>query len=500
MRGDRDPVLVGVGQWSERCEDPARAAGPVEILATAARRAADDAGAGKALLEALDTLAVVSVTAWRMHDAPDLLAGALGIAPRRRSDTSIGGNTPVLHVNQLAREIAAGRCDAALVAGCDVFHSTSRARQRGVKPSWPTGGDGRSERVGDDASPLLEVEIRHGMVAPAWVYPLFENAWRARRGWSLDEHRRRLGALLAPMTEVAAANPYAWFPTRRSAEEIATPTPANRMIGFPYTKYMNAVLEVDQGAAVLLCSRARARALGVPEARMVAWWGGGDAREEPWTVAQRPDLARAPGIARAGGAALAEAGVGIADVEHLDLYSCFPCAIELARDALGIADDDPRPVTLTGGLPYAGGPGNAYTLHALACAVERLRAAPGTRALVTGVGWFLSKHSAAVLASAPRPAATPAPGSIAVAPSTAAPVALADGADEPGTVETYTVLFDREGAPTRGIVLARLADGRRAVANTPPDRALLEAFAAREQVGRRGRLRPGEGLQLFDPS
>lgn len=500
MDDERTPVLVGVGQWSERCEDPAAAASPVEILASVARRAADDAGAGKALLEALDALAVVQVTAWRMADAPSLLAEALGIAPARRIATSIGGNTPTMLVNRFAREIVAGRCAAALVAGCDVFFSAARARRRGVTLAWPSGGDGRSERIGDDSSPFLDVEKRHGLLQPSTVYPLFENAWRGRRGWSLDEHRRRLGALLAPMTEVAAANPHAWFPIRRSAEEIATPTTANRMVAFPYTKYMNAVLEVDQGAAVIVCSRARARALGVPEERLVHWWGGGDALEDPWSVVERPDLARSPGVARAGGTALAEAGVGIGEIEHLDLYSCFPCAVQLARDALGIAEDDPRPVTLTGGLPYAGGPGNAYTLHSLARAVERLRAAPGTRALVTGVGWFLSKHSATVLAAAPRPAGAPAVGSVAVAPSMAAPVTLADGVDAPGTVETYTVLFDREGAPVRGIALARLADGRRVVANTPSDRALLEAFAAREQIGRPGRLRPGEGIQLFEPS
>ncbi|MEB2345357.1 MAG: acetyl-CoA acetyltransferase [Deltaproteobacteria bacterium] len=495
---DRDPVLVGAAQWSERRDDPAAAAGPVEILAAVARRAADDAGAGKALLEALDTVAVPSVTAWRMRDAAGLLVEALGIAPARRVATPIGGNTPTMLVNRFAREIAGGRCEAVLVAGCDVFFSVLQARRRGVRLAWPTGGDGRSEAAGDDASPVLEVEQRHGMVAPSSVYPLFENAWRARRGWSLDEHRRRLGALLAPMTEVAAANPHAWFPVRRSAGEIATPATANRMVAFPYTKYMNAVLEVDQGAALILCSRARARALGVPEERLVHWWGGGDAKEEPWPVALRPDLSRSPGVARVGAAALAEAGLTIGEVEHLDLYSCFPSAVQLARDALGIADDDPRPVTLTGGLPYAGGPGNAYTLHALARAAGRLRAAPGTHALVTGVGWYLSKHSAVVLGAAPRPDAAPAIGSIAVAPSTSLPVELAEEAAE-GSVETYTVLFDREGAPVRGIVLARLADGRRAVANTPPDRTLLEALAARDPIGTPGRLRPGQPLQLFEP-
>jgi acetyl-CoA C-acetyltransferase len=499
MSADRSPVLVGVGQWSERCEDPAAAASPLAILAEATRRAADDAGAGKALLEALDTVGVAEVTSWPMRNPARLIAEALGIRPAREILTTIGGNSPQMLVNRFAREIAAGRCDAALVAGCDTFFSMLRARRAGVALDWPTGGDGEPERVGDVSPPLLDTERRHGMVAPAVVYPLFENAWRARRGWSLAEHQRRLGALLAPMTEVAATNPYAWFPVRRSAEEIATPTPGNRRVAFPYTKYMNAVLAVDQGAAVLICSRARARSLGIPDERLVHWWGGGDAREEPWFVSERPELGRSPGIARAAGAALAEAGTSIERVAHLDLYSCFPCAVALARDALGIADDDPRPVTLTGGLPYAGGPGNAYTLHSLARAVERLRGDPGAVALVTGVGWFLSKHAAGVVASAPRPPDAPAIGSVATPPAAERAVPVAERAEGAARVEAYTVVFDRSGAPTRGIVLGRLDDGRRVVANLPADPALLEAFAAREGVGRTGRVSVTPDGNRFEP-
>ncbi len=415
------PVLVGVGQWSERRDDPADAASPIEILATVARRAADDADAGKALLESLDTLALSAVIGWPMRDAPAVLAGALGIAPRRRIETLVGGNGPLALVNRLAREIHAGACDTALVAGCDVFFSMLRARKRGAKLAWPTGAEGpghrRSESWGEDRPALLGAEKRHFLVSPAMVYPLFENAWRARRGWSLAEHRRRLGALLAPMTDVAAENPYAWFPVRRSADEITTATPENRMVSFPYT--------------------------------------------------------------------------------------CFPSAVQLARDALGIDDGDPRPVTLTGGLPYAGGPGNAYTLHALACATERLRAESRAKALCTGVGWFLSKLSATVLSSAPRPTSAPAIGSVTAAATgvpEAPPVPLADAAEGPATVETYTVHFDRSGIPTRGIVFARLPDGRRTVANTPAEPALLTAFAAEEQVGRGDRLRTDDGRNIFDPS
>jgi acetyl-CoA C-acetyltransferase len=333
---------------------------------------------------------------------------------------------------------------------------------------------------------------------PIDVYPIFENALRARRGLDLATHRRRIGSLMSRFTEVAAKNPFAWFPIARSAEEIATPTAENRMIAYPYTKYMNAVMETDQAAAVLLCSAAAARELGVPEDRLVHWWGGAHGQEAAWYPSERPDFAACASMGEVVGGALAEAGTSLEAVGHFDFYSCFPVAVEMACEMLGLAEDDPRGLTVTGGLPYAGGPGNDYTLHAVAAMVERLRRDPGARGLVTGNGWYLTKHSAAVLASAPRE------GAIAQAPAAAAPAipddtTSTDPAEGPARLETYTVLYDREGAPARGIALGRTAAGRRFVANTPDDRAFLEAFVAVENVGRAGRVRSVEGRNLFEP-
>jgi acetyl-CoA C-acetyltransferase len=154
---------------------------------------------------------------------------------------------------------------------------------------------------------------------------------------------------------------------------------------------------------------------------------------------------------------------------------------------------------VTGGLPYAGGPGNVYTLHSLAAMVERLRCEPGSRGLVTGNGWYLTKHSAAVLASEPREhqVVPAAPEEKAEVPEATASTGPAEG---PARVETYTVVYDREGAPARGIVLGRTQAGRRFVANTPDDRALLEAFVAVENVGRGGRVRAQDGRNVFDPA
>jgi acetyl-CoA C-acetyltransferase len=243
-----------------------------------------------------------------------------------------------------------------------------------------------------------------------------------------------------------------------------------------------------------------ARALGVPEERWVYWWGGAQGDEEAWYPSERPDFASCPSLRDTAGAALARAGVGISEIDCMDFYSCFPVAVEMACEMLGIDEGDPRGFTVTGGLPYAGGPGNSYTLHALAAMAERLRAEPGSKGLVTGNGWYLTKHSACVWSAAPREGVEAEP----AAPRTTdagfrGPVEVADEVQGRGRLETYTVLFDREGAPHRGIAVGRMRDGRRFLANTPDDRDLLESFVARENVGREGRLSERGGRHIFDP-
>lgn len=155
---------------------------------------------------------------------------------------------------------------------------------------------------------------------------------------------------------------------------------------------------------------------------------------------------------------------------------------------------------MTGGLPYAGGPGNDYSTHAIAAMVERLRRKPGARGLVTGLGWYFSRHSAGVYASAPPGAAADPgepPAALEAIPAFACP--LDPAAEGRGRVETYTVVYERDGSPERGVVLGRLDDGRRFLANTPPDLELLEVLAREEAVGLRGRVTPGQPVNRFVP-
>ncbi len=502
MREEQLPIIVGVGQTVNRSGDLREARPPLEMMALAAERAAEDTQAGGALLAQLDAVVVINILSWSYPDPPAQLAARLGARPRQALYTAIGGNGPQWAVNLMAQRIARGEVQAALIAGAEAMNSLRLARREGVVLPWPE-SSGTPAAVGETKWGNTPVEQAHRAQMPTQIYPLFENALRAQRREDVAQQRRRLGELSAAFTRVAADNPYAWFRQARSAEELSTPSSANRMIGFPYPKLMNAIMDVDQSAAVLLTNVATARRLGIPADRWVYVRGGADANDL-WFVSDRVAFHSSPAIAAAGADALAQAGVGIHQVRHLDLYSCFPCAPQIAAAMLGIPPGDPRPLTVTGGLPYAGGPGNNYSSHAIAAMTQRLRQDPGAVGLVTGVGWYLTKHSVGVYSTAPP--AEPQPRGAGEelqhrldAMKHPQCVAAAEGE---AAIETYTVTHDRSGAPEVGLIVGRLDSGARFWANTPPDRDLLESMERQEMIGRRGRVRhdAASGINTFEPA
>ena len=364
------PVIVGAGQYVNRSREIADAVEPLEMMATVARAAEDDAGV-EGLIAGMDSLQVVNIIAWPYPDTTGLLAERLGASPAERVYTAVGGDTPQRLINKTAEAIVRGETRLALICGAEVLASTRLARKLGATLPWHERGIPQ-EMVGDSRSGVTEVESRHGAVMPTRVYPLFENAIRAHLGLSLEEHRRRLGALYERFSAVAAQNPYAWFPQPLTADEITTVSPTNRMVCFPYPKRMNAIMEVNQAAAVILTGSQTASELGIPEDRWVYLWGCGEANDK-WFVSDRVNLHSSPAIRAATSRALGMAGLSVDEIELFDLYSCFPSAVQLAMGELGLSMDDPRPLTLTGGLAYAGGPGNNYVTHSVAAAVARLR-------------------------------------------------------------------------------------------------------------------------------
>lgn len=482
---DRVPVLVAAGQSIERDA-------VVSGLELAARAAGNALERVPRLRPRIQHVSVVNIMS-KVGPAPaSELARRLGLSPRRAEVTTIGGNTPQWLVNRAAAAIASGRLDAALVVGAEAQRSArplSGTKARSPRPARSEPSD-RDEPtsvaasppdpvVGDDRAGIGAAEMNAALLAPVHVYALFESVIAERAGRALAEHRAALGTLMARFTRVAAKHPYAWFPEERSATELSEPGPDNRLVSEPYPKRMCAVLGVDLGAAVVMTSLAAARAAGCAD-RAVFCWSGAEANDV-WFPSARPDLGRSPALRAAATAALAVAGLDIDVIDAFDLYSCFPCAVEMAIDALGLASDDPRGFTVTGGLPYFGGPGNNYSLHAIATMADRLREQGGL-GFVNALGWYVTKHAVGVYGATPPPSGWRS-GDTSGDQRTidASAVEVAVEADGPGRVLASTVAYDPHGRVSAAPVIARLHDGRHIAAAAAEDE--LGPLAGRSLVG-----------------
>ncbi len=466
---------------------------PAKLMAIALERAAADAGKPE-LLGMADFAGTIPPMAWAYDDLPARVAELCGAKPREAEELPGGGEGPIVLLNRVANRIAAGQIQIALLCGAEAVYSRRKARTDGVKlTSWTAGGDRLPSFLLSMKPFANALEQRHGVRNPVDMYPVYENALRARAGRSIEAHQRYVAALLARYSEVAAGNPFSWFPEPRSAAQIHTVDARNRWIGFPYPKFMNAIMEVDQGAAAIVMSESAADRLGIAREKRVHFLGGASA-QDGWSAAERVDLASSPAMAAIVRQTQAHAALGISDVDLFDLYSCFPCAIEFALDALGLTTTDPRSPTQTGGLAHHGGPGNNYAMHGLANTVLRLRAGGGKVGWVSGLGMSATKHAMVALSTdARRIAASDGRSSVLTLPKDRLEgPPLVDAPDGPAAIESYTVTFDRDNVPEKSMLYLRLPDGRRSVANGEPSDALFRLLLEVEGVGVRGLVTAGK--------
>ncbi len=489
----RTPVIVGVGQYSHRADSLDDALEPAALMERAALMASTDAGLDGP--PAADAVRVVNIIGWRYRNAPRFLAERLGIEDARLGETTPGGNSPQSLVNATAIDILAGDVDVAVLAGAEAFRTYMRARKDGVTLDWPKAdGDDRPDRIGKELEMSHPAERDLGILMPVQIYPMFETALRSAAGRTVEEHQARLGKLWSDLSHVAADNPHAWIRTAKSPEEITTVGPANRMIGFPYPKLMNSNSDVDMGAALIMCSVDSARRLRIAEDRWVFPHSGTDCHEHDY-VSNRDTFTRTPAIELGGKRALELAGVTIDDVALIDLYSCFPSAVQLGAQSLGI-DPMERQWSRTGGLPFCGGPWNNYPMHAIATMAAELREQPSEHGLVWANGGNATKHAFGVYSAAP-----PVGGFRHDSPQDkidALPKrTLAVGADAagPADIEAYSVMFSRDGLPETAFAACRLADERRAWGRTS-DPAVAEAMCDGEWVGAGVRLETDATLRI----
>lgn len=490
------PVLVGVGQADDPLGTSRYAAlSSVDLAAAAATAAIRDAG-GSGVADLVDAVACVRPMELSSPLPPPLggsrafplaVARKAGLAPRHAMMESVGGQSPQQLVNEYAVRIAAGEHRAVVVAGGESLSTQAYFSGRDDAPDFSDDVAGDWEDRGPDVESVLDDNlISHGLFIASAAYALLDHARRARLGLSVEEYRLAIGRLFAPFSEVAAGNPLASTQVPRTADELATVTAENPLIYDPYPRWTVAREKVNLGAAVLLMSVEAARQAGVPEDRWVYLHGYADAAELPFL--ERPDLGQGPESVRAVEAALGMAGIGPDDLTALDLYSCFAIPVFNVVDALGIDPADPRGLTVTGGLPFFGGPGNNYSMHAIAEIVHRLRESGGY-GLVGANGGLLNKYSVGVYSTTPPASGPGAPAYEAPADPERRPVARA--ADGAGVVETYT--FPGTGDP--GLVIGTLhGTGERFVARVPVDDPLLELLRTGEAIGAEVKATSADGV------
>ena len=494
MNPASSPVIVGAAQYTQR-KGTERPEDPLGLMAKASLDALDDAGAS-GLKKLIDRLFVINLFQWPYRDAPGMLAERIGVRPDKAFYLPVGGNTPQHLVNRAARDLALGRCKAVLMTGAEAIYTLRRAMKGQDALEWPASEP--PERVdGENTSGVNEMEAAYDLVLPSFMYPLFETSLRASSGRSPDEHLAYMARSFARLSLIASQNPYAWSGRPMDAREIAAASRDNRYIGYPYTKYMNANINVDQSAALVMTTEDTARSLGIGREKWVYPLAGADLNDI-WHVTRRPCLYESPAIRTAARLALEQAGMGLDAIGAFDLYSCFPSAFEIARREIGIPVDDPRPLSVTGGLSFFGGPGNNYSMHAIASVVDIIRKDRSLNAMVTANGWYLTKHSIGIYGGSPpvRPWKDRDDSALQRAIDSRAlgePVKRASGTL---TVEAYVIRHDSTGDPVRGTVVGRLADGRRTLAHIEADTKELLHMEEEELVGRTGHVRHDEASAM----
>jgi acetyl-CoA C-acetyltransferase len=472
----RTPVIVGAGQITSRD----RGAEPVDLMARCADAALADTGTAAALRTRIEAVRVVWGV-WPYRDPGRLVAERIGAPAARTTLTTVGGNQVYDLVIDTASRLARGELDVGVVCAAETLRTRRHDKAAGHRSGYiDEAGDAEpSERFGSSEPLSTPVEDRAGVNVPTTFYAMAETAIRHRTGEGVDAHRMRIAELWAGAATVAAGNPDAWIRDAPTAEQIATVTVRNRPVAAPYPKLMVSNLDVDQGGAVVMCTVAAARAAGVPRERWVFPWSGAGAADH-WYPTNRWAFDESPAMRLAGHAALELAGVGHDDCELLDLYSCFPSAVQLAHRELGISPQ--RAFTITGGLTFAGGPLNCYCILPLTRALHLLREGEHTRAFLTGNGGTFTKHTMIVLSGDPPPGGfrtASVQGDVDALPRRPDPASDAGGT---ATLETYTVTYGRTGEPERAVMACLTPDGARTYA-TSHDASLIDTLVAGDRCG-----------------
>lgn len=470
------PILIGVAQVSQRQADPAQAKEPLDLMLQATRAAELDTQCAN-LLEKTNSVRVVRGL-WPYKNPAKVVAQSIGATNAQTMLTPYGGNFVQSTINQSALDIQTGHQDIIVITGAECGYTQAKAAKAKFDLNWLEAPGEPDAIIGEDKPMVHAAEKTIRVGQPIRMYPVFEIALRHHLGESVSEHIERVSQLWASFSAVAKDNPNAWIRDPLSAEEIRTPSAANRAVSYPYPKFMNSNNNVDQGAAVIMCSVSKAKALGIPESQWVYPWAGTDAHDH-LAVSHRDNLYSSPAIRLAGNRCLELAGVEAGQLDTVDLYSCFPVAVQIAARELGLTKR--TPLTVTGGLTFAGGPLNNYVMHAVCRTVDLARTTPGSKGLVTANGGFLTKHAFGVYSTEAPSKPFQHQDLQAEVDKLPAREALLEYSG-PATVEGYSVMFGNDG-PEVAHIACMTPEGKRTWANCH-DQEVLPAMIAEEFCGR----------------
>ena len=482
----RLPAIAGVAARTQRAPDPREALGPLDLMEQVLRSAAEDAGAPK-LLENLDAI-LVPQGLWKHGDPGRELAERVGASSVTTGVGEVSGHIVQTLLDWAFREIAAGRRDVVAVVGAESENSRRRLTRQGIPIPWKDGTPGEPDlRIGSDKWTLLEHERNAGVFLARNSFALCDTALRHARGESPLQHRVRISELYSRLSAVAARNPHAWIDRHVSAEEIRTPTPANRMVSYPYTKLMTSNIAVDQAGALILCSVDAARRFGIADDRLV-YLRAATEMHHVRSLSEREHLYHHPGMQMAGQRVLELVDTPASKIAHVDLYSCFPFAVQAGAAALGL--DEQRPLTVTGGLTFGGGPFANYVIQATARTISLLREQPGSLGLVGSIGGTFAKFAFGIYSTDPgdKPGLQIEDVSAGFAAIPGVPYASESHGDV--SVESYVVDVEASG-PVKAIFSGKNAAGERVWAKSEDPELMAALIADEDACGREAQVRDG---------
>ena len=504
---DNTPVIVGVGDIIDKRE--VDGPDPLTLLGQASEIAFEDTGI-KNVIDYLDAIGVVRFSVdfstatnqsrFGYSNFPRSLANKIGV----KKDISelysgMGGNAPQVLLQEISKKIHANEIHCALISGGEVLQTMISKLKSGEKLNWEDSAGGKPEIIGINDEGFSEEEKKHYMDLPSNVYPIFANAIRSSKSQSSEEHLKECSELFSKFSKVASLNPKAWFPKFRTPEEIEEISDSNRLVGFPYTKYLNSMIRVNMASSLVVMSEKLTKELKIPQNKKV-YIHGSCVLNDIWNVSKRPSLNESPAIRECGKEVLSQAGISLSEISFLDIYSCFPSAVQIAQKELSLDSNDDRPLTVTGGLPYFGGPGNAYTMFSSSEMIKKLRSNPNEYGMVTANSWFLTKHAINIFSCKP-PQEIDWEKDFIKLQSEINSREIKNFNIKPnglGEVISYTIVQGRKNLEY-GIVIGELEDKSKFIANILGEQSFLKKLTENELLGIKGEVKHTSERNIFKP-